>query len=156
MSENIFTITPLRGRRDLSDRAVEWFHEKWGIPESAYRESIEECQRDPDGVTQWYLVLLKNDILGGLGVIENDFHKRKDLTPNVCAVYVEKPYRREGIARAMLNYVCRDMAERGIKKLYLITDHTQFYEKCGWEFLCMVEEDDGNTARMYCRETKDI
>ncbi len=37
-------------------------------------------------------------IVGGMGVIENDFHDRKDLTPNVCAVYTEKDYCCKGIA----------------------------------------------------------
>lgn len=36
-------------------------------------------------------------IVGGMGVIENDFHDRKDLTLNVCAVYTEKDYRCKGI-----------------------------------------------------------
>lgn len=33
-----------------------------------------------------------------MGVIENDFHDRKDLTPNVCAVYTEE-YRCQGVCR---------------------------------------------------------
>ena len=45
-------------------------------------------------VPQWYLTIRGKEIIGGLGVIENDFHDRKDLAPNVCAVYVEEPYRR--------------------------------------------------------------
>lgn len=32
------------------------------------------------------------------GSIENDFHDRKDLTPNICAVYTEEAYRGRGIA----------------------------------------------------------
>lgn len=46
----------------------------------------------------WYFCLDEGAIAGGLGVIENDFHDRKDLTPNVCAVYTEKEYRCQGIA----------------------------------------------------------
>ena len=64
-------------------------------------------------------------------VIENDFHKRKDLTPNVCAVYVEEEYRGQGIAGGLLEYACRDMEKRGIGTLYLATDHTSFYERYG-------------------------
>lgn len=30
-------------------------------------------------------------------MIDNDFQDRKDLTPNVCAVYIEKEYRCQGI-----------------------------------------------------------
>ena len=39
-------------------------------------------------------------VIGGLGVIENDFHDRKDLTPNICAVYTEEEYR--NICRRLL------------------------------------------------------
>ena len=41
---------------------------------------------------------------GGAGVIENDFHDRKDLTPNVCAVYVEEHCRCQGIAGKLLEF----------------------------------------------------
>lgn len=37
----------------------------------------------------------------------------------------------------------------GFIRCTLITDHTSFYERYGWEYLCMVEEDDGGTTRMY-------
>ncbi|MGM9643471.1 MAG: GNAT family N-acetyltransferase, partial [Eubacteriales bacterium] len=93
---------------------------------------------------------IENDkIIGGLGVIENDFHERKDLSPNVCAVYVEKDKRGNGIAGALLNFACIDMLEKGIDTLYLVTDHTSFYERYGWEYLCDVRGDDGDYTRMY-------
>lgn len=89
-------------------------------------------------------------IIAGLGVIENDFHDRKDLTPNACAVYVEEPYRNQGIAGRMLHFVCDDFKAKGIGTLYLITDHTSFYERYGWNFLCMVQGDgEDEMSRMY-------
>lgn len=89
-------------------------------------------------------------IIAGLGVIENDFHDRKDLTPNVCAVYVEENHRKQGIAGDMLNFVCKDMKEKGIDTLYLLTDHTGFYEHYGWEFYCMAQGDgEDEMSRMY-------
>lgn len=95
-----------------------------------------------------------NRIIGGMGVIENDFHERKDLTPNVCAVYIEKDKRCRGIAGALLNYVCVDMKEKGIDILYLVSDHTSFYERYGWEFLCMVQGDENpNLTRMYIHKS---
>ena len=88
--------------------------------------------------------------MGGLGVIENDFHDRKDLTPNVCAVYVEPEHRCKGIAGRLLAYVCGDMESFGVDTLYLITDHTGFYERYGWTFLCMVQGDgEPEMSRMY-------
>ena len=38
----------------------------------------------------------------------------------------------------------------GLKTLYLITDHTGFYERYGWEFLCMVQGDgESDLTKMY-------
>ena len=116
----------------------------------AYRASMDDCLAGKGTVPQWYVVMEGDRIVGGLGVIENDFHDRKDLTPNVCAVYVEEDRRCLGIAGAMLRFVCEEMKEKGIDTLYLITDHTSFYERYGWEFLCMVQGDGGKTPiRMY-------
>ena len=65
-------------------------------------------------------------------MIANDFHDRKDLTPNVCALYVEPELRCRGIAGQLLAHICKDMAAKGIGTLYLVTEHTSFYERYGW------------------------
>ena len=120
----------------------------------AYRESIRDCLGNETGVPQWYVVVRGNRIIAGCGVIENDFHERKDLTPNVCAVYVDEEYRNQGIAGFMLQYACDDMAAMGIGTLYLLTDHTGFYERYGWQFLCMACGNDGELSRMYVHHTE--
>lgn len=140
----------LRNHPELAERAAKWFHEKWGVPLEAYQESIAQCLKSESPVPQWYLVMESDRILGGLGVIENDFHDRKDLAPNVCAVYTEEAYRGRGIAGALLQAACEDMAAFGIKTLYLVTDHTSFYERYGWKFFCMVQGDgEEEQSRLY-------
>ena len=143
-------IIRLKDQPELLTAAVQWFHEKWGIPSEAYLESMQQCLAGNHPVPQWYLALEQDRIIGGLGVIENDFHNRKDLTPNVCAVYTEEDRRLQGIAGALLARVCSDMKEQGIDTLYLLTDHTSFYERYGWEFFCMVQGDgEPEPSRMY-------
>ncbi|MBQ5991019.1 MAG: GNAT family N-acetyltransferase [Clostridia bacterium] len=139
----------LRERPELKDRAAEWFHSKWGVPKEAYLACMDEYL---SGETEygWYLCLDGETIAGGLGVIENDFHDRKDLAPNVCAVYTDEAYRRRGIAGALLNTAVEDLRAHGISPVYLVTDHTGFYERYGWEFLCMVQGDgEPDLTRMY-------
>lgn len=149
-----YEIIRLTDHPERKEQAARWFHEKWGIPLEAYKESMEACLAKRNPVPQWYLAVEKNRIIGGLGVIENDFHDRKDLAPNVCALYTEEDKRCMGIAGALLHYVCADMKEKGIPVLYLITDHTSFYERYGWEFLCMVQGDgEPDMTRMYVHRT---
>ena len=138
----------LRERPEIKDSAAEWFHSKWGVPKEAYLECMEDYL---SGNTElgWFLCLDGGKIVGGMGVIENDFHERKDLSPNVCAVYTEEEYRGQGIAGKLLNIVVDDMKSKGISPIYGITDHTGFYDRYGWEFLCMVQGSDPEPSRMY-------
>lgn len=147
---NEYEIIRIQDHQELKEQAAEWFHQKWGIPQEAYMESMEECLTNQTSIPQWYIVMHQGTMIAGLGVIENDFHNRKDLTPNVCAVYVEEAYRKQGIAGRMLQFVCDEFKAKGIDTLYLVTDHTSFYERYGWEFLCMVLGDGEEAlSRMY-------
>ena len=144
-----YTYTTLREYPEQKDTAAKWFHQKWGVPIKSYLECM-DAYLNRETEYGWYLCLDGEKIVGGMGVIENDFHNRKDLTPNVCAVYTEEDYRCKGIAGYLLNMVVEDMRSKGISPLYLITDHTSFYERYGWEFLCMVQGDgESDMTRMY-------
>ena len=134
------TYITLREKPALMDTAAQWFNSKWGVPKEAYLDCM---QAYLSGETElgWYLCLDGEKIVGGMGVIENDFHDRKDLSPNVCAVYTEDSHRQMGIAGKLLNMVVEDLKSKGISPVYLVTDHIGFYERYGWEFYCMAQGD---------------
>lgn len=139
----------LREKPEIKETAAQWFHTKWGVPSEAYLECMNDylCRNTEYG---WYLCLDGNRIVGGLGVIENDFHDRKDLFPNVCAVYTDEDYRNQGIAGKLLNMAVEDLREKGVSPVYLVTDHIGFYERYGWEFYCMAQGDgEEEMTRMY-------
>ena len=144
----------LREKSDFIQDAAVWFSQKWDIPKEAYIESMFQMMEGIGAVSQWYLVVNENKIIAGVGVIENDFHERKDLKPNLCALYVEEEYRSQSIARALLNFVYKDMLSLDIDILYLITDHVNLYEKLNWNFLTEVRDDDNMLTRMYEYKTK--
>ena len=142
----------LREMPELRERAAEWFHEKWGVPTEEYLGCMTAYL---EGRTEygWYLCLDGGRIVGGMGVIENDFHDRADLSPNVCAVYTEPDCRGQGIAGKLLELTVSDMKSKGIAPLYLLTDHEGFYERYGWRFFCMAQGNgEAVKSRMYIHE----
>ena len=144
-----YIIRTIKDCPSLIEQAANWFSSKWSVPRQAYAESM-EASLHADAVPAWYVVMDGSRIIGGLGVIENDFHNRPDLTPNVCAVYTEENHRCQGIAGVLLNAAVEDLRSKGISPAYLVTDHTGFYERYGWEFLCMVQGDgEPDMTRMY-------
>lgn len=146
---NDYRYITLRDCPELKDAAADWFHSKWRAPKEAYLACM-DAYLNEETEYGWFLCLAGDQIAAGLGVIENDFHDRKDLTPNICAVYTEETHRCKGIAGQLLSMAVEDLRAKGVSPVYLITDHTSFYERYGWEYLCMVQgEGDQDPSRMY-------
>ena len=142
----------MSGADAIKKTAADWFSQKWKIPAKEYEGSMDACiHKDTslDFHPEWYLVLEKNRVIAGMGIIENDFHDRKDLSPNLCALFVEEAWRNQGIAGKLLQFVCDDMEEWNIHTLYLLTEHTSFYERYDWEYICTAKSEDGETMRIY-------
>ena len=147
--DEIYEYINLRERPELEDSAANWFHNKWYVDKEAYLECMNEYLSGKNDYG-WYLCLCNGNIVGGLGVIKNDFHDRKDLYPNICAVYVEESYRKRGIAGKLLNLAVEDLRSHGLTPVYLVTDHTGFYERYGWEFYTLAQGDgEDHKTRLY-------
>ncbi len=150
------TIFSLAEHPEAASRAATWLSSKWGIPAESYRESIEAARPDAP-VPQWYLICEDNDPTGapiaGCGIIDNDFHDRPDLAPNLCALYVEEAHRDRGLARALLDHARAEATRHGLDRPYLVTDHDRLYERCGWEYLGDVRDDGGAPIRLYGADT---
>lgn len=146
-------IISLQERPELLTEAATWFHDRWHIPTTAYLDSMQKGLTNPCGIPKWYLAMVGEEIVGGCGLIENDFHDRPDLTPNLCALWVDESYRCRGIAGRLLAYAENEAGRMGIDTLYLVTDHTSFYERYGWSFFTMVQGSDGEATRLYRKRT---
>ena len=131
--------------------AAEWFSQKWGLPADEYRRSME--QADGSGPPEWFVLLCGGEIAAGAGLIENDFHDRPDLRPNLCALFVEECFRGQGLARRLLWEVRREAGRMGCEKLFLVTEHPNFYERLGWRFVTLVRGSDGGALRLYEADT---
>ena len=152
IGEYRYSFITLRDRPELKYTAAAWFHSKWSAPEEAYLACMDQYLSHQTELG-WYLCMDGDRIIGGLGVIENDFHDRKDLTPNICAVYTEEAYRGQGIAGRLLHQAVEDLRAHGISPVYLLTNHTGFYERYGWKFLCMARGDgEPYLSRMYVHD----
>ena len=144
-----FRFCTLREVPELKMTAASWFSSKWKVPVEAYLQCMENYLNHETELG-WYLCLQNETIVAGLGVIDNDFHERKDLNPNICAVYTEPEFRRQGIAGQLLNKAVEDLRQKDISPVYLLTDHTGFYERYGFEFFCMAQnEGEETSSRLY-------
>jgi hypothetical protein len=96
-------IIAIREQPGYLDRAVDYFSSKREIARQIYEASITESLHTESPEPRWYLMLEDSDIIGSYGLIENDFMVRKDLTPWLCALYVEKNKSQQGLVGSYSN-----------------------------------------------------
>jgi len=90
---------------------------------------------DPDNpLPQWYLLIDGDEVIGGCGLITNDFISRMDLYPWLCALYIKPEHRGKGYTRLLVKRCQQDMAPY-YQQLYLSTDHESLYEKLGFTYV---------------------
>lgn len=129
-------------------KAALWFSKKWKIKKEEYQKSMLESVNSP--IPEWYILLDSNHtILAGAGVIENDFHPYHEFCPNLCALYVQKKYRNQKLATHLIQFIIKDMQQKGIKQLFLLTNHTSFYEKLNWKYITTIEDNEKQSMRVY-------
>ena len=83
-----YTYITLRQKPELKEKAAAWFHDKWKVPQEAYLECM-EAYLNNETEYGWYLCLDGECIVGGLGVIENDFMIGKTLH-QMYVQYIQK------------------------------------------------------------------
>lgn len=129
------TIISVREHKDYAREAIRFFQTHWASDESrmVYEDCIMSSLDTVAPLPQWYLLLGQHRIIGGAGLITNDFISRMDLWPWLCALYVERDCRGHSYGALLIERIKNDARRMGFSKLYLCSDHVGYYERYGFE-----------------------
>ena len=97
-------VVSIRLESLYKDRAVKYIHSKWGDETNyqLYEDSIFGCINNKDSIPHWYLLEDSDRIIGCAGLVEHDFIDRTDLSPWLCALYIEKDKRGKGLSKILM------------------------------------------------------
>ena len=96
---------------EKTGRSREMVFRKMEHSERSLRGEIEEALKGIAPVPQWYLALDHDRIVGGLGVIPNDFHPERTSPQCLCGVY--RGGQRNKGSRAAFGTGVRGYGEKG-------------------------------------------
>ena len=94
-----YKILRLTDQPEFKEQAARWFHEKWRIPLEAYMEKHGGVPGGEGNGSPVVYGVGRGEDHARHGSDREDFHDRKDLAPNVCAVYTEEDWRGQGRCR---------------------------------------------------------
>jgi len=142
-------IINIRKHPEWLERAVDYFSSRWNIDRQLYFDSINDSLTTDKALPRWYLMVREDNIIGGFGLIDNDFMVRTDLYPWMCALYIEPAERGKQLGGKLLEQSRLEAALLGFNKVYLNTDHVGYYEKYGWSYIGSFAHQSGTDARVY-------
>ena len=145
------TIISVRQNPEYRDRAILFFQEKWGSPESnmVYTDCITHCIGADNPLPQWYLLMNGDTIAGGAGLVTNDFISRMDLYPWFVALFIEESERGHAYGRLLMERAMADAGDGGFTAMYLSTDLVGYYEKYGFTYIGTGYHPWGEKSRIY-------
>ncbi|BAE84637.1 GNAT family N-acetyltransferase [Desulfitobacterium hafniense] len=144
-------IISIRQEPDYKEVAARYIHSKWGNETNypLYQDSIFGCVSIGESVPYWYLLEDDEHIIGCIGLIDHDFISRTDLSPWLCSLYIEEPYRGKGLGALLIEQVKKDAEQEGFKKIYLCTELNGFYEKYDFHYIGEGFYPNGDSSKVY-------
>ena len=144
-------IISIRKNSEFWEKAANYFQSKWGNENTQmlYKDCIKNSLNTKNPLPQWYLLIDNDEIVGGAGLITNDFISRMDLYPWLCALYIEEKYRGKNLGNLLINQAKKDCEQAGFQELFLCTDHEQYYEKYGFKYIGDGYHPWGEKSRIY-------
>lgn len=127
--------------RKVWDASNEAFRDHWGFvpePEESFQTWLEDPKMDP---TLWRVAWDGEEVAGMvlsfIDPAENrEYNRKRGYTENIC---VRRPYRRQGLARALIMQSLQALKERGMTEAALgvdaenISGALHLYESCGFQ-----------------------
>lgn len=147
-------ILNVRDNPEYLETAADYLSSKWEIDRQVYFDSVSDSISTYNELPRWHLMEYDGKIIGSFGLIENDFMVRKDLSPWLCALYIEPHMRGKELGAALLEHGRKEAQKMGFSKLYLCTDHIGYYEKYGWNYFGDEESEFGGATRVYVIDTE--
>ena len=128
-------IISVREHPEIKDQAIKYFQTKWpSVPPHLYEDSINQALNTEESLPQWYLLKIKERIIGCGGLIQQELITRSDIYPWLCALFIDEEYRGNNYASLLIDQAKFDSNKAGFKTMYLVSDLDGYYEKLGFQY----------------------
>lgn len=123
------------------------FHKRHGITlkEIVYRTKHCLTKKSPQTLIAFY----GDQPVGTVSLWNTDYRYRQDLTPWLSVLFVLPKYRGQGIGQALQTALRKTAKQAGFKKIYLMTELKNYYEKSNWRFMEVGPYTAGRKIRLY-------
>lgn len=125
------------------EKLSDWMYNWWGKSEGWTKEKVVhymEHSFNSELLPKTIVVFNENnEEVAMCQVTMHDLSSRPDIYPYLANLYVDVPFRHNGLVKVLLDKALEVAKEFGIKTLYLFTPHENLYDKYDWQQIGYVE-----------------
>lgn len=148
-----YKIIELSERPDLLKEAITYIWKYWGEERNFkfYKDCISNSGGPPNSLPKFFIVLHEEKIIATYALLTNDLISRQDLMPWLACMYIDKDFRKKGIAEFLFQHSIEETKKRRFDKLYLSADLKGNYEKKGWQHFATGYNLEGKEKKIFAK-----
>ena len=150
-------IVDLADAQKYIKEVSKWIWKEWSKENGAKLEDVIYRTRhsiSKNDVPKMFIAKYNNEVIGVVSLWVNDLKSRQDLSPWMATLYVKEEYRNKGVGKKLQEVSIEYAKQKSYNYLYLITEHNNYYEKTGWEYLEDAPLDNGRYEKIYKYDLK--
>ena len=152
MANNI-SIVSLKDLPDYRQTLTEYVKNNWPGVFHPFTDVLAEIFSGGKELPKCYMMLKDDKIIGFYQLVEQELILRKDLSPWITCVFIDEQERGQRLSSKLLEHGRTAAGILGYEKVYLTTDHIQFYEKFGFREIGLDKFVMGRPTKIYEHDT---
>ncbi|WP_337098977.1 GNAT family N-acetyltransferase [Paenibacillus sp. YIM B09110] len=146
--ENV-VIQSIKEFPEHRDSFINYISEAWpGVKDIAINQ-MEQSLTTSNGLPLTLLMFRNERIIGFYQLNEQEYLVRKDLSPWIGPLFIDKSERGQALGALLLQHGRKTAGQLGYDKVYLTTDHIGYYEKYGFREIGISQFEWGRPSKIY-------
>ena len=151
------SIVSLNEVPKLKESAITYCAENWPKVQKTFTKNLYESVDKKDKLPLTYLLMKDSKIIGFYQIVKiEQIRNMNYLEPWLDCLFIDNNERGQALGAMLLEHGRKTAKVLGCDKIYLTTDHIQFYEKYGFKEIGLDITISGRLTKVYEKSTLDI
>lgn len=152
-TDNEIHIVSIKDISEYGNLAVKYIEENWPPVKSYFEDILNESIVTEETLPNTFLMLRGKNIIGFYQLLSQECIVRDDLSPWISCLFIDEKERGKRLSSQLLLHGRSEAGKLGYDKVYLTTDHIQFYEKFGFREIELSTFKGGRPTKIYEHHT---
>jgi len=150
---NNISIVSLKDLPSYRQTLTDYVANNWKAVLYPFTDVLSEIFSGEKELPKCYMMLKDGKIIGFYQLVKQELIIRKDLSPWITCMFVDEQERGQRLSSKLLEHGRTVAGKLGYTKVYLTTDHIQFYEKFGFREIGLDKFVIGRPTKIYEHDT---